>query len=319
VNRLGAVLAIGLAAMVAFIAIPLSLLGGNDANASCAGGPSPIAVGPPGQGTVAGATVFSDARGYRGDYLPSRPDTYAELGGTTEPAANLMGGLAYLTPLRITANGRSVVAYKRDFGFGQGSRTVQGQPFVIDLYVEVARKLGFNANWSGLVRLERVASAPALTAQPTPDSTVDCAAFDGSGGQLAWPVTPHPLSAKFCERRAWESCHPGIDIAVGTGTPIHAAAPGRVTQAGPASGYGNFTCIDHGAGLSTCYAHQSHIAVRVGQIVARGQVIGAVGSTGHATGPHLHFEVRLNGSATCPARFLGASSGQLCAAGSPGA
>ena len=115
----------------------------------------------------------------------------------------------------------------------------------------------------------------------------------GSGG-LIWPVNG-PITSPFCERRAWESCHPGIDIGVPGGTPIRAAASG---------GYGNFTCVQHTGSMSTCYAHQSRFAVSMGQSVSQGQVIGYVGCTGHCFGDHLHFEVRVNGAVTNPLNYL---------------
>jgi murein DD-endopeptidase MepM/ murein hydrolase activator NlpD len=127
----------------------------------------------------------------------------------------------------------------------------------------------------------------------------------GSGG-LIWPVNG-PITSPFCERRAWESCHPGIDIGVPSGTPIRAAAAGSValTQgAGSSGGYGNFTCIQHTGSMSTCYAHQSSIGVSVGQHVSQGQVIGISGCTGRCFGPHLHFEVRINGAVTNPMNYL---------------
>ena len=74
--------------------------------------------------------------------------------------------------------------------------------------------------------------------------------------------------------------------------------------AGPTGGYGNYTCIQHTASLSSCYGHQSSIGVSVGQNVTQGQLIGAVGSTGFSTGPHLHFEVRINGAVTNPMNYL---------------
>jgi murein DD-endopeptidase MepM/ murein hydrolase activator NlpD len=122
-------------------------------------------------------------------------------------------------------------------------------------------------------------------------------------GHFIWPVNG-PITSPFCERRAWEACHPGIDIGVGTGTPIHAAGSGTVALAGPAGGYGNYTCINHGGGLSTCYAHQSQINVSVGQSVSQGQVIGLVGCTGLCFGSHLHFEVRVNGGVVNPLNYL---------------
>ena len=124
----------------------------------------------------------------------------------------------------------------------------------------------------------------------------------GSGGMI-WPVSG-PITSGFCEVRSYEACHPGIDIAVPTGTPIRAAASGRVAIAGWVGGYGNYTCIQHSASLSSCYGHQSSIQVSVGQSVTQGQVIGLSGSTGNSTGPHLHFEVRINGSVVNPMNYL---------------
>ena len=122
-------------------------------------------------------------------------------------------------------------------------------------------------------------------------------------GSMIWPVNG-PITSPFCERRAWESCHPGIDIGVPAGTPIRAADSGRVVLAGWTGGYGNYTCIQHSASLSSCYGHQSSIRVSVGQNVSQGQVIGLVGCTGLCFGDHLHFEVRINGAVTNPLNYL---------------
>jgi murein DD-endopeptidase MepM/ murein hydrolase activator NlpD len=122
-----------------------------------------------------------------------------------------------------------------------------------------------------------------------------------SASGLIWPVNG-PVVSPFGYR--WGRLHAGIDIAVPYGTPIHAAAGGRVVIAGWVGGYGNYTCIDHGGGMATCYAHQSSFAVSVGQSVGQGQVIGSVGCTGHCFGPHLHFEVRINGTPVDPLGYL---------------
>lgn len=122
-------------------------------------------------------------------------------------------------------------------------------------------------------------------------------------GQFIWPITG-TLTSSYCERRSWEACHPGIDIAAPTGTPIRAADDGTVQMAGPQGGYGNFTCIGHGGGLSSCYGHQNSIGVSTGQNVSKGDVIGTVGSTGFSTGPHVHFEVRANGAVQNPMSYL---------------
>ena len=125
-------------------------------------------------------------------------------------------------------------------------------------------------------------------------------------GTMQWPVRG-PITSPF----GWRihpifhvrKFHTGIDIGVGYGTPIHAADGGRVIYASWMSGYGNTTIIDHGHGISTLYAHQSSILVSSGP-VSKGQVIGYVGATGYATGPHLHFEVRLNGNPVNPVPYL---------------
>jgi murein DD-endopeptidase MepM/ murein hydrolase activator NlpD len=122
-----------------------------------------------------------------------------------------------------------------------------------------------------------------------------------SAAGLIWPVNG-PVVSPFGYR--WGRLHAGIDIAVPYGTPIHAAAAGTVVLAGWVSGYGNYTCIDHGGGLATCYAHQSSYAVSQGASVGQGQVIGYVGCTGHCFGPHLHFEVRINGTPVDPLGYL---------------
>jgi murein DD-endopeptidase MepM/ murein hydrolase activator NlpD len=122
-----------------------------------------------------------------------------------------------------------------------------------------------------------------------------------SSSGLIWPVSG-PVTSPFGYR--WGRLHAGIDIGVGYGTPIHAAASGAVVIAGWVSGYGNYTCIDHGGGLATCYGHQSSFAVGVGASVSQGQVIGYVGNTGHSFGAHLHFEVRINGTPVDPLGYL---------------
>jgi peptidoglycan DL-endopeptidase CwlO len=129
----------------------------------------------------------------------------------------------------------------------------------------------------------------------------------GSSG-LIWPVDG-PVVSGFGSRTINGSYeyHPGIDIAVPSGTPIRAAAAGTVIFTEPeasSGGYGNYTCIDHGGGLSTCYAHQETFAVSAGQHVSQGQIIGYSDCTGYCLGPHLHFEVRIDGEVTDPMAYL---------------
>jgi murein DD-endopeptidase MepM/ murein hydrolase activator NlpD len=141
----------------------------------------------------------------------------------------------------------------------------------------------------------QIRSAQSSSSSYSPGDTTPSAAG------FIWPVNG-PVTSPFGWR--WGRRHEGIDIGVGYGTPIHAAASGRVVYAGWMSGYGNLVAIDHGRGISTAYGHQSSIAVSVGQIVSQGQTIGYVGCTGHCFGPHLHFEVRINGAPVDPLGYL---------------
>ena len=122
----------------------------------------------------------------------------------------------------------------------------------------------------------------------------------GSGG-LIWPVNG-TVSSGFGQR--WGRLHAGVDIPVPVGTPVRAAASGNVIIAGPTGGYGNYICISHGGGLSTCYAHNNSIGVSQGQSVKQGQIIAQSGNTGNSTGPHMHFEVRQGGSPVDPMGYL---------------
>jgi murein DD-endopeptidase MepM/ murein hydrolase activator NlpD len=144
------------------------------------------------------------------------------------------------------------------------------------------------------------ALAARIRAAQEQSSSAEAAVVSGSG-RLSWPVSG-PVTSGFGSR--WGRMHEGIDIAVGQGTPVHAAAAGTVIYAGWMEGYGNLVVIDHGNGLSTAYGHNSALASSIGQTVSAGQVIAYSGSTGHSTGPHVHFEVRVNGSPVDPLGYL---------------
>jgi len=118
---------------------------------------------------------------------------------------------------------------------------------------------------------------------------------------IAWPLRG-PINSSYGYR--WGSFHSGLDIGGGTGSSYFAAASGKVVTAGWGGGYGYMILIDHGNGVMTRYAHSSKLLVFVGQQVKQGQSIGLVGSTGHSTGPHLHFEVIINGSTVNPSIYL---------------
>ena len=123
-------------------------------------------------------------------------------------------------------------------------------------------------------------------------------------GSMIYPINA-PLSSPFGPR--WGRLHAGIDLSAAEGTPIHAADGGKVVLmqgTGASGGYGNYTCVQHTATMSTCYAHQSRFGTSQGARVSQGQVIGYVGNTGHSFGAHLHFEVRINGSPVNPLNYL---------------
>jgi murein DD-endopeptidase MepM/ murein hydrolase activator NlpD len=121
-----------------------------------------------------------------------------------------------------------------------------------------------------------------------------------------WPVEG-PVSSPFGVRRDGLDfrLHKGIDIAVPTGTPVRAMAPGRVHFAGTMVGYGMVVVIDHAGRTRTVYAHLSELRVRTGEAVDGRPVIGLSGATGRVTGPHLHFEIQRHGKAEDPVPLLG--------------
>jgi murein DD-endopeptidase MepM/ murein hydrolase activator NlpD len=163
---------------------------------------------------------------------------------------------------------------------------------------------GVNKDLAELERQESqiLAESQALT------GVVGGSGSTGSGnGSLSWPVNGpvvSPYGYRIHPILGYRKLHTGIDIAVGYGVPIRSSAAGTVIYASWMGGYGNVIIVDHGDGLSTLYAHQSSLAAGNGARVARGQTIGYIGSTGFSTGPHLHFEVRVNGNPVDPMGYL---------------
>lgn len=151
---------------------------------------------------------------------------------------------------------------------------------------------------------EREAAAAAAAASGGDSGSYD---YVQGTGQLSWPVSG-PITSPFGYRIhpifGTQIYHSGIDIGVPEGTPVHAADSGTVIEADWIGGYGNAVIIDHGNGLQTLYGHNSSLAVGAGQSVSKGQVIAYAGQTGYATGPHVHFEVRVNGSPVDPMGYL---------------
>jgi murein DD-endopeptidase MepM/ murein hydrolase activator NlpD len=137
-------------------------------------------------------------------------------------------------------------------------------------------------------------------AAPDP-ATAPAAPIRRGSGQLIWPIDG-TITSPFGQR--WGRLHAGLDIGAPEGTPIRAAATGRVVLAGWQGGYGLYTCIQHSGTLSTCYAHQSRLGTSTGASVSQGQAMGYVGNTGNSFGAHLHFEVRVGGSPVDPLGYL---------------
>lgn len=163
---------------------------------------------------------------------------------------------------------------------------------------------------------ERAAAAQAAQAAPGGGSSAAAPASSGSStsgavavgsGRFLLPINGRissPFGYRIHPISRVRKLHTGMDISGGSGTPIGAAGAGTVIYAGWRGGYGNTVIIDHGGGIATLYAHQSRVGSSVGQTVSAGQVIGYVGSTGYSTGPHLHWEVRVNGTPVNPAGYL---------------
>ncbi|MNR82463.1 Murein DD-endopeptidase MepM [compost metagenome] len=177
-----------------------------------------------------------------------------------------------------------------------------------------ARTLGNSDRWREIYDLNRdvIGSNPnqihaGMTLRLPGGASVSKPPAAPDSGRWQWPVSgsktsnygnrKHPITGEH-------KLHSGMDIGAATGTPVHTVKSGRVTFAGWNGGYGNYVVVDHGGGLQTAYAHLSKINVSNGQNVGARDVVGKVGSTGQSTGPHLHFEVKKNGSFVDPAAYL---------------
>jgi murein DD-endopeptidase MepM/ murein hydrolase activator NlpD len=149
--------------------------------------------------------------------------------------------------------------------------------------------------------LERESAALAEKIRSSQGAGIASTGSGVSASGFLWPVHGAVVSGY-----GWRGgrMHEGVDITVSSGTPVVAAASGTVIYAGWLGGYGNLVVVDHGNGLSTAYAHNSGFAVGVGASVGQGQTIAYSGSTGNSSGPHVHFEVRVNGSAVDPLGYL---------------
>lgn len=192
------------------------------------------------------------------------------------------------------------------YGFGEARRTRFPQS-VLALAAQSNSTVdsGYHASLYAFNLLKTTALN--ASADSVNQSLVASSPFGKNNIPSLWPVKG-PITAGFGERldplSGEGAFHAGTDISAPLGTDVEASADGIVLSAGPDGGYGNSILLDHGYGLTTRYGHLSKIYVVVGQEVKRGQVIGTVGMTGKATGPHLHYEVRVQDAPVNPAKYL---------------
>jgi len=192
------------------------------------------------------------------------------------------------------------------YGFGEPRRPRLSQT-VLSLATQSNSTLDSSYHASLYAFKLMKAAAANAPIDPIVQGLVSDPRFDPTAIPSIWPVRGQ-VTAGFGERMdplsGEGAFHSGIDISAPSGTKVEAAADGIVFQAGPDSGYGNVVLIDHGYGIATKYCHLSGISVVVGQEVRRGQPIGTVGTTGKATGPHLHYEVHVSEMPVNPFKYL---------------
>ena len=245
----------------------------------------------PGQTVTVAATDFTDAHGYKGDDLNDGVMSYAELGGHSETTATLLGGLPYMQPLTITYRGRSVVAYKRDIGYGQGNKELDGHRYRIDLHTEVANALGFRGE--GLVQIT-LGNAPTPTSGDITCSGAPAAPIGSTAAEF--PIQPVSLVVPPSQ---WTTDQ-GVDVAT-SGAACYpqakevALGDGQIVRVG-IDGFGEWAPVEHitSGPLSGLYVYYGHAkpdaqGIAVGTHVLTGQVISYVGcgAVGISSGPHV--------------------------------
>lgn len=181
---------------------------------------------------------------------------------------------------------------------GQGGPLVRNSPLSeLDLQHYIAELMAkIDADTDHFSSLEAKLLQQSVLKDTLPNISPVSAAFNSSS--YGWRIDPFNGEKAF---------HEGLDFPAATGTPINAAAGGIVSFAGQTADYGKLVKIDHGSGLETRYAHSSKVLVKVGDRVEKGQEIAEIGNSGRSTGPHLHYEIRLNGNALDPRQYLKAS------------
>jgi murein DD-endopeptidase MepM/ murein hydrolase activator NlpD len=179
---------------------------------------------------------------------------------------------------------------------------------VFSIYTEISRKVHGRLRRPHLRALGRVAAlAVLILCWPAPGGDGAAGAGSAATTPSIWPAKGAVTSGFGCRNSPFgggTELHQGIDLAVDSGTPVVATADGEVVQSGFAGDFGNLVAVDHGNGLATFYGHNARLAVSVGQKVLKGQVIAYAGNTGRSTGPHLHYEIRKDGAAVDPWRYL---------------
>lgn len=234
-----------------------------------------------------------------GDVLDALSAAQADL-STQELTLVLTRNRAEKRAADAAAAVRAVAALKAE----QESTRVALQQRISELTAEADALAAEQARLEAMIkeRLAALARARASrgTRSPFAGRRINTGAGVSSAGFI-WPVQGYVTSGYG---RRWGRMHTGIDIAAPGGTPIAAAKEGEVLYTGWMGGYGNLVAVDHGDSVVTLYAHQSRIAVVEGQQVAQGEVVGFVGTTGHSTGNHLHFEVRVDAEPRDPRPYL---------------
>jgi murein DD-endopeptidase MepM/ murein hydrolase activator NlpD len=221
--------------------------------------------------------------------LDAQSERLAKLAGEKKPTSEK------ITPVSLEPG---ISANKPDPA-GRGGPLVLNAPITeLDLQqkiTETMAKIDFDTDY--LSDIEAKLLQQGVLKDMLPNSSPVNAAFNSSS--YGWRIDPFNGNKAF---------HEGLDFSAAEGTPIYAAAGGIVTTAERTPDYGNIVKVDHGSGLETRYAHASKLMVKVGDRVEKGQVVALVGSTGRSTGAHLHYEIRLNGNALDPRKYLKASN-----------
>ena len=193
------------------------------------------------------------------------------------------------------------------------SKLLKGESKVVTKGSDGKKKVTYEVKEANGSTLEKEVVKEVVVAEPVTEvvnkgtgsiqiSSRSASSYGGGNGTLSWPLSNNKITSPYGTRS--RGFHSGIDLVAKTGTPVYASAGGKVVLSSWYYGYGNCIVVDHGNGLKTRYAHLSGFNVKVGDKVSRGQQIGRSGNTGNSTGPHLHFEVIVNGSTKNPVNYF---------------